>query len=132
MRKDHGDHNLKLANKLISDGGYSDWVVTTSFYSAVHFVEHALFPLIVGNIEYPSFNEFWQLTESRKTTPLNLHTTKKNLARKYIPSVAGLYRELLDDCHSARYNNYIVSPGDAVEAKKKAEAIRKKCLEIKP
>jgi hypothetical protein len=129
MRKAHGQHNLDLCNMLLADGEYNDWVVTTAFYSAVHFVEHALFPLIENGIEYTDFNEYWQnkpLQESSK------HTCKKNLVRVYLTSVSTKYRELLDDCHNYRYNDYNVSDYNAKASKDKADLIKRACLSKKP
>lgn len=127
MRKAHGQHNLELAKILLDDGDYNDWVITTAFYSSVHFVEHALFPLIENGIEYSDFNDYWQNTSKHSK-----HTCKKNLVRNHLRSVAAIYRELLDDCHTSRYNNYVVSSYNAEQAKKKADRIKSACLTKKP
>lgn len=130
MRKAHGQHNLDLSKILLDDGDYNDWVVTTAFYSAVHFVEHALFPLIENGIEYITFNDYWQLIYQPQS--INKHSCKKDLVRKYLKPISSKYRELFDDCHTSRYNNYIVSNYNALEAKKKADAIKLECLKKKP
>jgi hypothetical protein len=127
MRKAHGQHNLDLAKLLLDEGDYNDWVITASFYSSVHFVEHALFPLIEHGIEYVDFNDYWQNTSNHSK-----HTCKKILVKNHLKSVAAIYRELLDDCHSSRYNNYIVTPYNAQQAKIKADKIKATCLLKKP
>ena len=130
MRKEHGQRNLNLSKILLDDGDYNDWVVTTSFYSAVHFVEHALFPLIENGVEYSNFNEYWQAV----SYPIHVskHSCKKNLVSKYISSIKAEYRELLDDCSTARYNNYVVTDYNANQAKVKADKIKIACLAMKP
>jgi hypothetical protein len=46
--------------------------------------------------------------------------------------VRAIYRDLLDDCGTARYNNYVVTDYNASQAKIKAERIKAACLAIKP
>jgi len=130
MRKEHGNHNLDLCKIILDEGGYNDWVVTTAFYSAVHFVEHALFPLIEKNVEYKTFNEYWQNIYSHRH--VSKHDCKKKLVNKYIPAVRTEYRELYEDCFSSRYNNYQVNDYNAQQAIKKAHKIKAACLAIKP
>lgn len=38
MSKEHEQHNEELCDFLIADGKFTDWIVTTSFYSALHYV----------------------------------------------------------------------------------------------
>jgi hypothetical protein len=128
MRKAHGQHNLDLTNILIQNSSYNDWVITTAFYSCVHFVEHALFPLIEHGIEYPDFNDFWNRT-SRHTSK---HSCKKALVWKYLRTVGAKYRDLFDECNNSRYNDYNVSLSDAKSALNKANAIKAACLVKKP
>jgi len=45
MRKEHAEHNESLCELLLNNGNYNDWVITTAFYSAIHFVRHKIFPL---------------------------------------------------------------------------------------
>jgi hypothetical protein len=130
MRKEHGSRNLELCKLLLDDGQYNDWVVTTAFYSAVHFVEHALFPLIENGVEYLTYNEYWQIFFHPRH--ISKHDGKKRLVKQYIPTVKNQYRELCDDCNNSRYNDYNVSDYNAKEAIKKAQAIKKACLAIKP
>lgn len=130
MRKAHGQRNLKLCLQLLDKGDYLDWVVTTAFYSSVHFVEHALFPLAkkAGLGTHVNFNDYYQSLPFSTSK----HAAKVDLVRTYIRPVSTAYRELLDDCNNARYIDYNVNPSDAIEAKKKAETIKAACLTLKP
>lgn len=130
MRKEHGKHNLDLCKVILDDGNYNDWVITTAFYSAVHYVEHALFPLIEDGVEYPTFNEYWQI--NFHPIHVSKHDCKKRLVKRYLPAVKTQYRELCDDCMNSRYNDYNVSDYNAQQSIKKAESIKKACLIKKP
>lgn len=130
MRKAHAQRNLDLSNQLLKEGIYFDWVVTTSFYSSVHFVEHALFPLIENGIEYKDFNNYWNVNHAK--TSVSKHSCKKTLVWKYLKNVGAIYRDLFDECNNSRYNNYVVHAIDAVGAKDKAEKIKLACLAKKP
>ncbi len=60
MRREHAEHNEALCRHLIAQGGFNDWVITTAFYGAMHFVYHQCFPLQIGNNTYGDFNEFYR------------------------------------------------------------------------
>ena len=130
MRKKHGQHNLDLTQIILDTGDYNDWVVTTAFYSAVHFVEHALFPLIENGIEYPNYNDYWDINFRPKNK--SKHTGKVILVRRHLHAISVEYRNLLDDCNGARYNDYQVNDYIANDAKRAAEKIKVACLGKKP
>ena len=44
-KKDFGERNRKLSNELLAGKKYYDWVVTTAFYSCIHFVEDFILPI---------------------------------------------------------------------------------------
>ena len=130
MRKAHGQHNLNLSDLLLTDGNYNDWVITTSFYSAVHFVEHALFPLIENGIQYRDFNDYWYNVYYPQH--ISKHSCKKRLVNRYLKKVNAVYRDLFDDCNNSRYIDYRVSDSEAKAAKDKADKIKVVCLAKKP
>lgn len=132
MRKKHGQHNLDLTEIIFNKKGFNDWVVTTAFYSSVHFVEHALFPLIENGIEYPDFNDYWDKTCRGKIPPISKHRCKATLVRKYISTVSVQYRDLLEECHTARYNHYQVEDLNALRLKMCASEVKDACLAMKP
>lgn len=129
-KKEHALRNFDLCKKLLEEGKYNDWVITTAFYSAVQFIEFTLFPLVVNKVEYSDFDEYYE-TKSNNGFP-NKHNIRKRLVSDKIPSIRSHYRELLDDCHTARYYCYNTSPSKAIEAKKNIEFIKSECLKIKP
>ena len=41
---DQAKHNEKVCDYLGKKDSYSDWVITTAFYSARNYLEHKIFP----------------------------------------------------------------------------------------
>jgi hypothetical protein len=128
-KREHALRNFDLCNKLLSEGKYNDWVITTAFYSAVQFVEYAVFPLVLKQIEYSDFDEYYE-DYSNNGFP-NKHAIRKRLVSDQVPKIRTHYRDLFDDCHTARYYCYNTSPSKAIEAKKTIEFIKSECLKIK-
>lgn len=128
MRKQHAEHNEKLCHILIAHTGFNDWVVTTAFYSSIHFVEHKLFPLQEGGITYANFNDYFSKTIVAKGKGLNKHTVKKILVKKYLKPVNGQYKRLFDACMNARYSNYMVSDPVANLASKDLSDVKAACI----
>ncbi|MBX7216157.1 MAG: hypothetical protein K1X90_04245 [Candidatus Kapabacteria bacterium] len=50
-KQGHALHNEQVCDYLAMHGGFSDWVVTTTFYSAIHWIEDYLFPCVVKDGE---------------------------------------------------------------------------------
>lgn len=40
----HGQHNEEVCDLLLLQKKYPDWVITTAFYAALHFVSYKIFP----------------------------------------------------------------------------------------
>lgn len=121
MSKPHAIHNEKACELLLSNGGFNDWVVTTAFYSSLHYTEHQIFPLIVGATTYNSFNEFYDsVLKSRKVSK---HNGKMSLVVSNLPCGAQ-YRWLMDACMLARYIDYTTSPDIANKAKECLDIIK--------
>jgi hypothetical protein len=129
-KKDHALRNFDLCIQLFDEGKYKDWVITTAFYSAVQFIEHAIFPLVLKKVEYSDFDEYYE-ANSNNGSP-NKHNIRKRLVSEQLPTIRTQYRDLLDECHTARYYNYEVSPDRAIEAKKNIQFIKLECLKVKP
>lgn len=101
---DHALHNEKVC-KHVDEGGFNDWVVTTAFYSALHFVEHEIFPFQdEGNsIEYESFDDYCTGKRGGK------HKLRSLLVHENLETVSAEYDWLKNTSWTARYNKYQVS-----------------------
>jgi hypothetical protein len=108
MSKAHAEHNEKLGLVIDALNNYDDWVVTTAFYACIHFVEYKLFPLTENGTTYHTFNKYYNdiiLAGGKRTSK---HNVKLSLVKSYLPAVGANYKRLMDNCFTARYNNYLV------------------------
>lgn len=132
MREQHARHNEELCLIIKDLKLYNDWVVTTAFYSCIHYVEHKIFPLTDENSIYKNFNQYYRSLAPGNITNvprLSKHEVKIELVETHIRKVASSYRWLYDACMTARYKNYITSDMIATIAVQSMEVIKKACTE---
>lgn len=129
-RLKHAIHNESACNTLLNLKGekYYDWVVTTAFYSCIHFVEHKMFPLTEVGRVFGTFNEYYNFSKRQNPSKsIDKHTFKKNLVKKYLNSVAADYNFLLTQCMTSRYSDYQISEAMARMCVSKMNSIKKHC-----
>jgi len=114
MKKQHAIHNEEACDFLLVSNKFNDWVVTTAFYSALHYVQHELFPLVDKGNTYNDFNTFYGKVMKKTNKKLSKHSATIQLVKSHLTTCSAYYRWLHDACMNARYNNYNVS---AVKAK---------------
>jgi len=124
MRKEHAKHNEAACNYLIESGEFNDWVVTTAFYSALHYLQHELFPLEYKNATYGNFNDYCNSLSNVINEKPSRHNEQIKLVGMRLPNCNKFYRWLFDECMKARYNNYKVSDSVAKQAKKTLNNIK--------
>lgn len=66
MRKQHAIHNEEACDFLLSSNKFNDWVITTAFYSALHFVQHEIFPLTHDDKKYGFKDLLWESPKKKK------------------------------------------------------------------
>lgn len=59
MKGKHAAHNEKACDYLLKSRLFNDWVITTAFYSALHYVQDEIFPLTEDRKTYNNFNIFF-------------------------------------------------------------------------
>lgn len=125
----HGIHNEKVCRELMLTPEYKDWVITTSFYSALHFLRHAIFPLTFNSkrgykVTASTFNQYCMLEghEGQKHTVF-----KKLVESECIQDIAISYKRLLDTSYTARYNDYQFSEEISKKAIGQLNAIKNYC-----
>jgi hypothetical protein len=113
MKRNHGLHNKQLCDELYLQDPvkYNDWVVTTAFYSSIHFIDHALFPCTLGDTEFKNINE-----AHRKVKGDSKHQTRAILLGKLMPLHKSDYDFLISESQNARYSNYAVNSAIASRA----------------
>jgi hypothetical protein len=107
MKREHGLHNKKLCDKLYLSEPveFNDWVVTTAFYSSIHFLDHALFPCKYESQTFTNINE-----AHRRIKANSKHQTRAILIGKLMPKHKADYDFLISESQNARYSNYNVNP----------------------
>jgi hypothetical protein len=93
--KDHknkAEHDLKIAEFLLTDGNYPDWVITCCFYTALHSVDAYAHKLGVTSFE-PRLYE--------QTTA---HGKRIRFVRDRLRPFFVKYKRLYDRCRQARYD----------------------------
>lgn len=127
---EHANHNSKVCNFLHKKEEYGDWIVITSFYAALHYVSHSIFPIQVTadnntvNIadcveEYKYLNN---ITNARSK-----HAILSDLVCEQLPEISTSYNRLKDLSFQARYQHYNFTRAISDDAKKKMEAIKAFC-----
>ncbi|MBT1689113.1 hypothetical protein [Dawidia soli] len=127
MRKQHALHNESLCDHLLINGNYNDWVVTSAFYSALHFVYHELFPLVVANTTYLSFDDYYHTEIIGKNKRESKHRVTVDLVYYHLAPCYFAYKALFDMCMFARYNNYRTTPRKAKVAKSHLDVVKRQC-----
>ena len=114
----HAQHNEEVSNHLF-EKEYWDWVITTAFYSALHYVLSAVFPLKEtknGKAKtYPDFNTYYKEIRRPWYDP-GRHKVTSDLVAAHISAIVGEYNALKDAAWAARYNNYHSTRGEAEAA----------------
>lgn len=110
----HALHNEELCSLINSTGKYPDWVITTAFYSAIHFVSFKIFPIreqsnTGEHFEIKTLDEYHRFNN----ITVNKHQALADLVYEYYPTISADYDWLMDLCTKARYQNYQQTTQDA-------------------
>lgn len=122
-KKDHGDRNKSLSDKLLDEKVYYDWAITTAFYSVIHFVEDILLPTNINGHECKC------IADVRKAYKMNgRHEARSYLVMETLGPVVGTKYNWLDDkSRYARYQTFKLQPADALKAQEFLNFIHKQC-----
>ncbi len=122
-RKLHGERNKKLSSELFIGKVYYDWVITTAFYSAIHFVEDKILPCKVTS-EYCR-----NISEVKKAYRMNgRHSSRERLVFDNLPlKIAVKYKWLDDKSRYSRYTTFKITPTEADKAQQYLKEIREAC-----
>ena len=131
MRKEHAEHNEEACHYLNQSGKYNDWVITTAFYSAMHYLQYELFPLEIGDEVFDSFNSYYRSRCRYINDKPSKHQTTIEIVQTRLPNCNRFYRWLHDECFTARYSNYNVTSQKANTAVKYLNSIKAHLNKIK-
>jgi hypothetical protein len=133
LRRDHALHNEEVSDFLATRPEFADWVVTTAFYSALHWIKYSIFPLSVtlddGTIQvFPDLGAYQRLAFGKQMPSESPHKTLLRLAKTCCPtSVSAEYKRLYSICMTARYEDYRLAPPIIAVAREGLKVIRRHC-----
>jgi|SRR5579871_1555552 len=112
-RFEHGEHNEKACDYLSLKDDFRDWVITTAFYSSLHFVSSKIFPFEVPAIEgkktqittIDQYHTYYNNTFG-KGRNISKHELLLDLVETRISQAYEFYGWLLSAATTARYNHY--------------------------
>lgn len=125
MSREKAEHNEAACDFLAAAQTWPDWVVTTAFYSALHYVRGFLFPLAVGDNTYKHFDEYWERT--RDEFRQDKHQRLCQLVFEHLPAAYDAYRFLMNEARTARYNEYQTPASVAEAARRELATVREHC-----
>jgi uncharacterized protein YutD len=126
IRKKFGERNKALSEQLLNDKIYFDWVVTTAFYSSIHFVEDAIFPTKINNVECKNIAEV-----KRAYNLEGRHAAREKLVFDKLDMLVGArYKWLDDNSRNARYKTYKIQSSIANKAKEYLDYIQQHCYPV--
>jgi hypothetical protein len=125
----HGLHNENVCDYLELKPEFSDWIITTAFYSALHFVSYKIFPFEVKSIEgksakIESIDQYHSYT-GRKATK---HELLSDLVNKKCNEISPDYDWLLSMSMNARYSNYLQDRTISNRARSLMKIVKKFCI----
>lgn len=125
FKKLHAEHNEAICNHLnLQDRlDCNDWIVTTSFYTAIHYIDHKLFPVVENGVKFEDINQAHRIINSS-----SLHQTRGILVQRHMTELAPSYTFLKEECHNARYVNYDINCFVSDRAHRLMNEIKKHCL----
>jgi len=122
-KKEFGERNMNLSFKLLDEKQYLDWVVTTAFYSSIHFVEDFILPKKINGLECKN------ISDVKSAYNLNgRHSARLKLVYDSLGvSIGAKYQWLDDNSRNSRYTTYKISTAQASKAKQYLEEIYNIC-----
>lgn len=127
-------HNFGAAEHIKKDPRLCDWQITTSFYSAIHFINHKIFekPLTESangkTVIVKSFDSYYAMHKNENNKSKSKHQVRVELVKKKLPpEVSASFQWLHDTCHTARYVDYRMKDGSARLAESNLQCIMQHC-----
>jgi hypothetical protein len=118
LHTEQAEHNLSASKYLVENSDFFDWSATTSFYSAVHYVESALSYLYEKNQSLKYFDQDVKIQHSDDLAaneaypsysgkPLySPHKVRRELVEKNFVNINNSYELLFSASWFQRYTNW--------------------------
>lgn len=131
-RRNHGLHNFEICEHLVEQkpGKFNDWIITTAFYSSIHYIYSELFPGkydVEGTPgkDYKTFESLY--ADYRRSNNISKHDFTEHSVNEYLDTIQYDFKFLKDSCHTARYSNYKVDNEKASDAMESLLRIKSLC-----
>lgn len=126
-RRNHALHNEAVCCYLELKPDYGDWVITTAFYSALHWLHHHFFPCqMPDGTECKTFDEYKIIT-GKNTSLASSHQILIDLAFSRDTNLGSRYKRLYSACLDARYKDYRPAQSVVTMSTREMQAIRDHC-----
>lgn len=125
---EHAEHNEKVCRFLSKKPDFSDWIITTAFYSAVHYVRYLLLPYTDGTTIFDCFET---LFTSKKYPNEGRHGFSSRFVKEQHPNIYIEYKQLHDYSNTARYFNYSFPRETSTAARELLDSVKIYVLETK-
>lgn len=123
-KKEHGAHNEVLCDHILQKGSHNDWAITTAFYSAIHYIDHKIFPLVLQGQTVSNIEQANNILKKPSR-----HSAREVLVTQFLSCQTANYAFLDKSCRNARYRNYKVSKDKAKIVRARLSQIITKCCE---
>lgn len=126
----HALHNEKVCKYLNKKPENGDWVITTAFYSARHFLEYKIFPIDMDvngkKITITGFDKYCLINGTTRSK----HSVFTELVEEKTPELADHYNHLKDSSWTARYSRYEYDRDIVNIALDRFKIIKSKCSAV--
>ena len=105
---ENAKHNKRACEHIGKVTSFPDWMITTAFYSAIHYVDSRIFPIEITTkdgkrIQCSSLDIYYTLQKNISPDVPPKHEIRKKLAREKLDSDFQLFQRLSDASSTARY-----------------------------
>lgn len=126
---EHGVHNEEVCDLLNIEKKYTDWIITTAFYAALHFVSYKIFPFkhqIQGSTD-KVINTIEEWQNHKNYTSNKRHDLLAELVFKYCSDITEKYDWLLSMAKTSRYHQFTFDKAISEQAVRYMKEIKKSC-----
>lgn len=126
-RRKHAVHNEEVCCYLEEKPGFGDWVMTTAFYSALHWLQYRIFPLTMQDGTVIDSFDSYKIWSDRNGGLISSHHILIELASRHHSEIASRYRRLYSACLDVRYKDFQPAPSIVRTSVKDMQMIRAYC-----
>jgi len=126
---DQAKHNEEVCNHLNNYPSFSDWIITTAFYAATHYIRYKILPYKITDaagkdIEYIDFETLYN---SERLPHMGRHEFTHYFLTKKHSKIADDFKILKGLSNNARYLNYQMGSQNSNNARVLLRAIKAYC-----